>query len=63
VDAAAKAVAFQSQPTRVQMPRAVILLILVVLVLLGLLFFFSHHASEQPTRTMEAEVNQPANAQ
>jgi hypothetical protein len=45
------------------MPRAVILLILVVLVLLGLLFFFSHHAGEKPTRTIEVEVNQPANAQ
>jgi hypothetical protein len=45
------------------MPRAVILLILVVLVLLGLLFFFSRHAGEEPTRTIEVEVNQPANAQ
>jgi hypothetical protein len=45
------------------MPRAVILLILVVLVLLGLMFFFSHQAGEQPTRTIEVEVNQPANAQ
>ena len=45
------------------MPRAVILLILVVLVLLGLLFFFSHHVGEEPTRTIEVEVNQPANAQ
>ena len=45
------------------MPRAVILLILVVLVLLGLMFFFSRQADEVPTRTIEVEVNQPANAQ
>ncbi|HET6942732.1 MAG TPA: hypothetical protein VFH89_11275 [Sphingomicrobium sp.] len=45
------------------MPRAVILLTLVVLVVLGLLFFLSHHAGEKPTRTIEVEVNQPANAQ
>ncbi|WP_223276421.1 hypothetical protein [Sphingomonas daechungensis] len=45
------------------MPRAVIVILLLVLVLLGLLFFFSRQAGEQPTRTIEVEVNRPANAQ
>ena len=44
------------------MPRAVILLILVVLVIAGLLFFLSSRVDEVPTRTIEVEVNQPANA-
>ena len=44
------------------MPRAVILLLLGVLILLGLMFFFSRQAGEVPTRTMEVEVNAPANA-
>jgi hypothetical protein len=45
------------------MPRALVFIIVLVLVLLGLLFFFSRQAGEQPTRTIEVEVNQPANAQ
>jgi uncharacterized membrane protein YqiK len=44
------------------MPRAVILLIIVVLLIVGLLFFFSSRADEVPTRTIEVEVNAPANA-
>ncbi len=44
------------------MPRAVIVLILVVLVIVGLMFFFSSRAGEVPTRTIEVEVNAPANA-
>ena len=44
------------------MPRAVIFLILFVLVIVGLLFFFSSRADEVPTRTIETEVNAPANA-
>jgi hypothetical protein len=44
------------------MPRAVTFLILFVLVIVGLLFFFSSRADEVPTRTIESEVNAPANA-
>lgn len=44
------------------MPRAVIFLILFILVIVGLLFFFSSRADEVPTRTIETEVNAPANA-
>jgi hypothetical protein len=44
------------------MPRAVVLLIIVVLLIVGLLFFFSSRADEVPTRTIEVEVNAPANA-
>jgi hypothetical protein len=45
------------------MPRAVLVIVVLVIVLLGLMFFFSRQASEQPTGTIEVEVNQPANAQ
>ena len=44
------------------MPRAIVILIVLVLLLLGLMFFFSRQAGEVPTRTIEVEVNQPANA-
>ena len=44
------------------MPRAVIALILVILAIVGLLYFFSTRADEVPTRTIEVEVNTPANA-
>jgi hypothetical protein len=44
------------------MPRAVVLLIIVVLLIVGLLYFFSSRADEVPTRTIEVEVNAPANA-
>jgi hypothetical protein len=44
------------------MPRAVIVLIVLLLVFVGLLFLFSRQADEVPTRTIEVEVNQPANA-
>lgn len=44
------------------MPRAVIVLILLIVVIGGLLYFFSSRADEVPTRTIEVEVNTPANA-
>ena len=44
------------------MPRAVILFIAILLVILGLMFFFSSRAGEVPTRTIETEVNAPADA-
>jgi hypothetical protein len=44
------------------MPRAVIALIVILLVIVGLLFLFSRQADEVPTRTIEVEANQPANA-
>lgn len=44
------------------MPRAVIVLLVLVLLVAGLMFFFSSRAGEQPTKTIEVEVNQPANA-
>jgi beta-lactam-binding protein with PASTA domain len=44
------------------MPRAVILLIVILLLIIGLMFFFSSRAGEVPTRTIETEVNAPANA-
>jgi hypothetical protein len=44
------------------MPRAVISFIAILLVILGLMFFFSSRAGEVPTRTIETEVNAPANA-
>ena len=44
------------------MPRAVIVLLLVVLVIAGLMWFFSSRADEVPTRTIEVEINAPANA-
>ncbi len=45
------------------MPRAVIFLILLVLLIAGLLWFFGSRASEVPTRTIEVDVNAPADAQ
>lgn len=45
------------------MPRAVIFLILVALVLIALLWFLGSRAGEVPTRTIEVDVNAPANAQ
>lgn len=45
------------------MPRAVIFLILLVLVVAGLLWFLGSQAQEVPTRTIEVDVNAPANAQ
>jgi lipopolysaccharide export system protein LptC len=44
------------------MPRAVIFLILLVIVVVGLLWFLSGRAGDVPTRTIEVEVNSPANA-
>jgi hypothetical protein len=44
------------------MPRAVLVLILLLLAIGGLLYFFSSRADEVPTRTIEVEVNTPANA-
>jgi hypothetical protein len=44
------------------MPRAVIFLIVILLLIIGLMFFFSSRADEVPTRTIETEVNAPANA-
>ena len=44
------------------MPRAVIFLIVILLLVVGLLFLFSRQADEVPTRTIEVEVNTPANA-
>jgi hypothetical protein len=44
------------------MPRAVIILIVILLAIAGLMFFFSSRAGEVPTRTIEVEVNAPANA-
>jgi len=44
------------------MPRAAILIFFVLLVVLGLLWFLSSQAEEVPTRTIEVEVNAPANA-
>jgi hypothetical protein len=43
------------------MPRAVLLIVIILLVA-GLLWFFSSRAGEVPTRTIETEVNAPANA-
>jgi hypothetical protein len=43
------------------MPRAVLLIVIILLVA-GLLYFFSSRADEVPTRTIEVEVNAPANA-
>jgi hypothetical protein len=44
------------------MPRAIPVLLLLVLVVVGLLWFLSGRAEEVPTRTIEVEVNAPANA-
>lgn len=44
------------------MPRAVLVLVLLLLVALGLLWFLSSSAEEVPTRTIEVEVNAPADA-
>ena len=44
------------------MPRALIVLLVILLVIAGLMFFFSSRAGEVPTRTIETEVNAPANA-
>ena len=44
------------------MPRAVIFLILLVVLIVGLLWFLSGRAEEVPTRTIEVEVNSPADA-
>ncbi len=45
------------------MPRAVIFLIFLVLVIAALLWFLGTRAQEVPTRTIEVDVNAPANAQ
>ena len=44
------------------MPRALIVFIVILLVVVGLLFLFSKQAGEVPTKTIETEVNAPANA-
>ncbi len=44
------------------MPRAVIVLILLLVLVAGLLWFFSSRATDVPARTIEVEVNAPANA-
>ena len=44
------------------MPRPILILVLLVVVLAAALYFFSTQASEVPTRTIETEVNLPANA-
>jgi hypothetical protein len=44
------------------MPRGIVVLILIVVVISGLLWFLSSRAGEVPTRTIEVEVNTPANA-
>lgn len=44
------------------MPRAIPVLVLLVLAIAGLLWFLSGSAEEVPTRTIEVEVNAPANA-
>ena len=44
------------------MPRVLIVLLVILLVIAGLMFFFSSRAGEVPTRTIETEVNAPANA-
>lgn len=44
------------------MHRAVILLILLLVVIVGLLWFLSSRADEVPTRTIEVDVNAPADA-
>ena len=44
------------------MPRAVIVFIVILLVIVGILFLLSRQADEVPTRTIEVEVNAPANA-
>ena len=45
------------------MPRAVFVMIVMVVVLAALLWFLGTRAEEVPTRTIEIEVNAPANAQ
>jgi hypothetical protein len=45
------------------MPRAVIFLFLLVILIAGLLWFLGARAAEAPTRTIEVDVNVPANAQ
>jgi cell division septal protein FtsQ len=47
---------------RVPMPRAVIVLIVLLILIVGLLWFFSSRATDVPARTIEVEVNAPANA-
>jgi len=44
------------------MPRAILILLLLVLAVAGLLWFLSGSAREVPTRTIEAEVDAPADA-
>jgi preprotein translocase subunit YajC len=44
------------------MPRAMILLILLLVVIAGVLWFLSSRAEEVPTRTIEVDVNAPADA-
>lgn len=44
------------------MPRGILFLIVLVVLLAGLAFFLSSRVSEQPTSTIEVDVNAPANA-
>ncbi len=44
------------------MSRGLMLLILLVIVIAGLLWFLAGSADEVPTRTIEVDVNAPANA-
>lgn len=44
------------------MPRGILLLIMIVVLLVGGLIFLSTRATEVPTKTIEVDVNAPANA-
>jgi hypothetical protein len=44
------------------MPRGLALLVIIVLLLVGGLIFLSTRVSEVPTKTIEVDVNAPANA-
>jgi hypothetical protein len=44
------------------MPRGILFLVIVVVLLVGGLIFLSTRAIEVPTKTIEVDVNAPANA-
>lgn len=44
------------------MPRGILLLMMIVVLLVGGLIFLSTRATEVPTKTIEVDVNAPANA-
>jgi hypothetical protein len=44
------------------MPRGIAFLLIIIVLIAGIAFFLSSRANEVPTKTIEVDVNVPANA-